>query len=67
MPENASGRRLLPGSFTAEELNYLCEQPQFRQDMDKMQTLTDFEKLVELGNLMLISRGKVSDGSSERV
>jgi hypothetical protein len=57
VPENQSGRRLIKLSFTEKELEYLHQQPQFNKGFEKMQTLTDFERLVYLGNRLLVERG----------
>jgi hypothetical protein len=58
VPEKFSGPVLIKLSFTAEELEYLHQQPKFNEGFEAMQTLTDFEKLVYLGNSMLLARLK---------
>jgi hypothetical protein len=53
---NQSGRRLLLRCFTTEELEYLHRQLEFTKGFQTMQTLTEFENLVTLGNRLLIER-----------
>ena len=56
MPEDVSGQRLIKNSFTSKELEFLHQQPEFNEGLENLKTLTDFEKLVSLGNLILLSR-----------
>jgi hypothetical protein len=53
--ETTEIRREHPMCFTPEELEYLHRQPQFTAGFQTIRTLTEFEKLVELGHRLLLS------------
>jgi hypothetical protein len=57
MPEHSAGLRLLPLCFTPFELDYLNQQPTFKAAVEKMQTLTDFERVSVLGHQLLTQAG----------
>jgi hypothetical protein len=49
-------QKILRGAFTAEELSYLKQQDEFRQAAAAMRSITDFQRVCELGNKLLLDR-----------
>jgi hypothetical protein len=59
VPQNTSGRRLLPKCFKPSELEFLNQQPEFSAAISRMQTIEDFEQAVTLGHRLLLERSGI--------
>jgi len=56
VPENLIAQKIIRRCFPTEDLDWLYQQPNFREGLAALQTLADVERLAEIGQQMLLAR-----------